>query len=522
MNRLHHWKWTGYRLLFTAISMSLGWRIRGQFGHEAGAAIAGALGAMAVVLASGRDDWWRRIHYFALFGALGWAFGGSMSYMKVVAFTHSSDSATVLYGFASLFLIGFLWAALGAAGTALPAALDSVRLAGLFPAIVTVFAAWFLQSPAVDWYRGQGGTIPSWYDSDWLQAAVALAAALTLAIVRRRVDVGTSLVLHMTVGWWLGFLLLVQVLGWRLNPPRGDNWAGCIGLFGGVMVFCWRQRLAAVAYAALLTGTLGAAGFCLGQMLKLLGAFSQTFGGAHIVLEWLQGLFLGLALALGLALLVRRQRAHSIVPLPGWTGTCALFFVLWILPYLNGCRTPDRWMRDAGFPEAVQGIHMVGGFVSSHGWIGWLELLFLPLAMMLLLLLISHARRPLPFIPESGLGRGQLLYLVFLWAFGWMSFTIEISGLQPSWFVTQSAITLHVLLCTWLLLAGSMVPRATAPAETAPEWPIGRTLLANLLVILVTTFGGWSLKRGLFGDRFAGSFNANHVRFGPDNTNDKK
>jgi hypothetical protein len=61
--------------LLCAFSMALGWRIRGQFGHEIGAALAGALGAMALALFSGREDWRRRIHYFALFGALGWAFG---------------------------------------------------------------------------------------------------------------------------------------------------------------------------------------------------------------------------------------------------------------------------------------------------------------------------------------------------------------------------------------------------------------------------------------------------------------
>jgi hypothetical protein len=58
---------------------------------------------------------------------------------------------------------------------------------------------------------------------------LALAAVLILAIVRRRKDLGTSLVLHLTIGWWVGFLLLVNIFGWRLNPPRGDNWAGCVG-----------------------------------------------------------------------------------------------------------------------------------------------------------------------------------------------------------------------------------------------------------------------------------------------------
>src|SRR5712671_7442827 len=106
-------------VLLTALSLSIGWGIRGNFGHEYGAMIPGALAAMAAVLLSGREDWWRRIAYFAFFGALGWSFGGSISYMWVIGYTHSGHFPSQLYGFACLFLIGFEWGALGGAGTAL-------------------------------------------------------------------------------------------------------------------------------------------------------------------------------------------------------------------------------------------------------------------------------------------------------------------------------------------------------------------------------------------------------------------
>ncbi len=372
-NHLSSARSTTWSLLLCALSMSLGWRIRGQFGHEIGAAIAGALGAMSLVLASGREDWRRRIHFFAFLGGIGWSFGGSMSYMKVVAFTHSSDSDTVLYGFAGLFLIGFLWAALGGAGTALAAALSTQQLAEIFPALVTLLAAWWLQGPVTDWYVSAGGTIHNWYDSDWLEAAVAIAAMVFLLLIRRRTDVGTSLVLCLTVGWWIGFLVLVNGLGWRLNPPRGDNWAGCMGIFGGLMVFCRCYRLGAVA-----------------------------------------------------------------------------------------------------------------------------------------------------FVPENWLGRSQLLYLVFLWAFAFLSFAIEISGTLPGWFVTQWFITLHALLCTWLMLASPVFAHVPQHATTNFAKPIRRVVSAGLLALLIISFSGWGLKRFLFAGTFAGYFNSNHVRFGPHNTNNMK
>ena len=101
--------------LLCALSLSLGWGIRGNFGHEAGAMIPGALAAMAAVLMSGRQDWWQRVAYFAMFGAIGWGFGGSISYMHVIAYTHSGHLPSQVYGFACLFVIGFTWGALGGA-----------------------------------------------------------------------------------------------------------------------------------------------------------------------------------------------------------------------------------------------------------------------------------------------------------------------------------------------------------------------------------------------------------------------
>ena len=119
--------------VLTALSLSLGWGIRGNFGHEYGAMIPGALAAMAAVLLVGRPDWLPAIPFFAMFGALGWSFGGSISYMMVIGYTHSGHSPSVLYGFACLFVIGFLWAAPGGAGTALTAVAGRSRVAELLP-----------------------------------------------------------------------------------------------------------------------------------------------------------------------------------------------------------------------------------------------------------------------------------------------------------------------------------------------------------------------------------------------------
>src|SRR5262249_8090806 len=163
-------RWPYY--LATALSLSLGWGIRGNFGHEYGAMIPGALAALSVCLMSGRPDWHARAAEFALLGALGWSFGGSISYMQVVAYTHSGHSPSVLYGFACLFVIGFLWAAPGGAGTALAALAPRNFLADLLLPMSLVFALWWLQGSAIAPWLASRGYQLNWFDTDWLAASL--------------------------------------------------------------------------------------------------------------------------------------------------------------------------------------------------------------------------------------------------------------------------------------------------------------------------------------------------------------
>jgi hypothetical protein len=65
---------------------------------------------------------------------------------QAIAYTHSGHSASQLYGFASLFLIGFFVAAMGGAGTALPAVLDRERLTEFFAPLTAVFITWLAQA----------------------------------------------------------------------------------------------------------------------------------------------------------------------------------------------------------------------------------------------------------------------------------------------------------------------------------------------------------------------------------------
>jgi len=222
--------WRPSTILLVALSLSLGWGIRGNFGHEIGAMVPGGLAAIAVCLLSGRPDWRRRVGYFGFFGALGWAFGGSISYMQVIAYTHSGHWPSQLYGFIGLFTIGFLWGGMGGAGTALPAVADRDRLTALFRPMLWVFAVWLVfalfAEPFLErlfarytetWGRHESPLY--WFDADWVPAVTALLALFAYDLHERRFQYVGQLVRFAVTGAVVGFLIQVFLRLTHLTTP---------------------------------------------------------------------------------------------------------------------------------------------------------------------------------------------------------------------------------------------------------------------------------------------------------------
>jgi hypothetical protein len=511
-------------LLLTGLSVSIGWGIRGQFGHEYGAALAGAIGGMAVALLSGREDWRRRIHYFAMFCAIGFGFGGSMSYMKTVAYAHSSDSATVLYGFACVFVLGFIWAAPAGAGVALPAYLDREELTKFFVPMSVVFVTWYLQ----DVWRGHLRLIHSdWYEfvaSYRMSAILAATVVILFWIFRRKYwGVGTSLILHMSIGWWAGNLILIRLLHLDMNPPRGDTWAECLGLIGGILVCCWQRGLAGIAFTTLCVGFLGGIGFSLGTAVKILVMASGYDTNWHSVMELTQGLFLGIALAVTMLLVSRRAPAVSDdPPVRPWTEAFSVAFVLWLLTYLNFRRSPGEWVHEvSGLAPKLYGIPLVSDLLPSRGFVGWFDIGYLAIGFAIVFLLISHLRRPLPFLAMSWTGRGQLFYLVFLWWIVAMNFVHVLPRFTPIRLVTEGTLTLNAVACSILVIYGSRPNISALPGaidRSYLPW-IRRTIVYGFVGVIVVAFAGLGIKRACWGDKPAGVVNTDQIRFGPKNTN---
>src|SRR5262249_4393573 len=259
-----------------------------------------------------------------------------------------------------------------------------------------------------------------WYDTDWLAALTAIAAILVLTAARRRFDRASALILHMGVGWWVGFALFVLVLGWRMTPPRGDNWAGCVGMVAGMLIYFERHGLREVTWVSLLTGFIGGFGFATATMLKLVEVKSGWNTNWHSVLEQTYGFINGLGIAVAMIFLSKRlprvqdeaggeagKTNAGSAPEPGWTDIFAIAFKLLLITWLNLRKNPEAWVKAKTVPQILAGLS------AQH----WFDLAYLLLAAAIIWMLISHRRRALPFIPSNWLGKGQLLYLAFLW---WM------------------------------------------------------------------------------------------------------
>jgi hypothetical protein len=618
--------WAPLGLLLAGLSLSIGWGIRGNYGHETGAMLPGALAAIAVCLLSNREDWRERVAYFALFGALGWGLGGSLSYMQVIAYAHSGHAPSQYFGFFSLFVIGFLWAALGGAGTALPALLDRRSLCDLFRPLCVVLALlavlYFVEDPVARAIQSQFdvhlGSIEGWqrhdsafywFDSNWIDALVVVIGLLAFDLVDRhfgkslwlpvfaalgglagylaqagitqagwsgalrdllvhtqgndiRFDSnrlmtnwpaaflkgsdyagvaiglivgigcyfawfgkfrrGSSLLLHLALGWFVGFLLLPVLLDVRMTPPRGDNWAGMLGVLGGLLAYCIKRRLWPLLAATLIAGIIGGIGFsgvaCVEALLESFGNANLAPGLAdawtnwqhspthvplpadvlaaqpvhqwefwlsanwHSFLEQSYGFVNGLAVAAAMAVLLRRaDRREEAEPREYWTEILAISIVVPLLMWVNLEKNVVDWTAEPAHAMSVVMRMPLFGF-SLSAW-GWFNVFFGIAAMAFVMLLNIHTRKRLALLEQGWLARGQWLFLLVLWVFVIGNFGKALVNFTEQRLLTEGLITLNAILATMLLL---LVPRTRVP-ESDPVSPnYGRLVGGALLIALLS------------------------------------
>ncbi|GAB3330717.1 hypothetical protein GCM10027299_35830 [Larkinella ripae] len=229
-----------YSLLVAGMSMGTAWAIRGQFGHEQGAAWAGSIGAVAVLLVAKRGDWYARLFQVALAGAIGWGIGGIMSYGIVVGYGRGIDFVNVYYGLVMLFVIGGLYGFIGGGLVGLALA-DSAR-------------------NRVRWHQ---------------------------------------LIVEMVAGAVIVYFLLIEEWSWLMTPPRSEMWAACLGMALALTWFLYRTEQYSALRVAVFAGLGGGFGFAFGNFLQVMGHVSGLKFNFWNVMEYSLGFFGGAGMAYG-------------------------------------------------------------------------------------------------------------------------------------------------------------------------------------------------------------------------------
>jgi hypothetical protein len=291
-------------ILIVGLTFGTAWAIRGQFGHEQGAAWAAGIGALALVLVSQRKDWYAKMLLIAMSSAVGWGAGGMISYGKVVGYGRSTDMLNASYGLLMLFVIGGLFGLLG------------------------------------------GGFV-----------------GLTLgSSSQKRVNWG-CLLAEMSAGGLIAYSFFVDQLEILMTPPRSEAWAVC---FGAGMAMLWHMARNNY-YSALrvsLFSSLGAGfGFAFGNFLQITGNILAIKFNMWNVMEYSIGFFGGISMAYGV--FTSDWPEESLIP-EKWENKLASLLVFILIP-LFVITNSNLYEVLRGMPSENQSVSVITftGSVSS-------------------------------------------------------------------------------------------------------------------------------------------------------------
>ena len=411
-------------IVAVTLIMAAGWGIRGAFGHSRGAAMPGAMLGLSLAVVSMRADWWKRGAILGFLGAIGWAFAGTASYGLLVGYSQGGSWLNSAYGYAGLFVVGGLYGGIGGALLALGITAPRSLLDKFLWPMIGIYCAWLL----LEWFGLKAWSLElyakvadrpfdtSWlYDTLWLDAAAALLLSLILwAIVPRWRD-ATGLTALLSIAWFAGMALLIWAMGLRMNPSRGDAWAGCVGMLLAFQYWYWCRRNR-VAIMLILYGTLsGGFGFVLGEFIQALGKAKWGPIGQFPVLQefgyWtIMEQTLGGAMALGISVaMVRLIRGHLVAPVEdspsSWFDSFAVFILLGVVFAFNFKTNYLAWLKLNNVTNET--LTLPSSMVMSSVAIGILVLLSAAI--------YRQRRGYLDLAPRTALGKVQLLALLMTW-----------------------------------------------------------------------------------------------------------
>lgn len=187
-----------------ALALSLAWGLRGQHGHERGAAVAGAMAGLSLAAVTGGPQWIGG----AVVGSLGFAIGGALSYGRFVNLAYQGSWEAI----GSLALIGFVWGGLGSLCLGLGLALPRYKRWERMAVAGGLLVVWYLVDRLL-WGRLDG---PGELRAREMTAVLLLGVWVLLSAyvgVWRQDRTSLRLALAGAIGFGVGFPLAAWVQG---------------------------------------------------------------------------------------------------------------------------------------------------------------------------------------------------------------------------------------------------------------------------------------------------------------------
>ncbi|MEK9608911.1 MAG: hypothetical protein VW058_04470 [Flavobacteriaceae bacterium] len=306
----------GLGILIVAMALGTAWAIRGQFGHEQGAAWAGAIGGLALVLVSQRKDWYNKMVLVALASAIGWGAGGMISYGKVVGYGHANNFINAYYGLSMLFVIGALFGLLG--GGLVGLVLDST------------------EKNKVKW--GQ-------------------------------------LMAEMASGGLISYFLLIEQIGFKMTPPRSEAWAVILGAGLAMLWHMARDNRNSSIRVAIFAAFGGGFGFSFGNFLHLVGNVMEIPFNMWNVMEYSIGFFGGSGMAYGV---YSSKWPVDMIKTKNWVHRISLFVLVVFIPLIVYRETVayEQLLRRLGEIPNIESVALISTSIGAAILLGVAILLF--------------------------------------------------------------------------------------------------------------------------------------------------
>jgi len=301
-------------LLLSALAGGMAWGIRGQYGHETGAMMAGVLIGYALILSCCPQLSSLQAARAVALLTVGISFGGQQTYGQVLGLTQDKELIgnwnTLAWGMLGTFVIGGNWAGLG----------------GLFFGI---------------------GLSGKKY-SPWEMLGLALGMIALIFVGHALLNLPFDPASHK-----LPAIYFSDNWSWEIRKeaawkPRPEIWGGLLLAWVGLMAYVEFVKKDRLARNIGLAGYLAGIGFPIGQSIQAGNAWNPDLfkflcGSTHQFVNWWNmmeitfGTVIGLVLAIGLRLnlhLIQREESRGNlpqIPIPSFIELIFVLFHLWLL-----------------------------------------------------------------------------------------------------------------------------------------------------------------------------------------------